>query len=1073
VKRPSGSPLIAAGTTDPLAGPRRKAVFATSNRNAALTCKPAVVTAIGPLRVLVAFFSAFVVAWPASGQEARSLSVVTPGEAGYSVRHWTVEDGLPTRIVTSLAQTPDGYLWCGSTRGLIRYDGAQFRVYSPEDDPALKGLQVLELRCDSAGRLWIGGIDGELAVYEAGRFRRIQPAEGIPAGQAGKLGEVSGADFWVKGRTDDHFYRYREGRFEAVTYPGLPASVIDRFLPDGAGVRWGVDERERVMVRFTAHGPERQPLSAPDGRSSVWAGRLFRLRDGRFAVSSSHGIYALKDSQWVLEHKFESLLTPPVLDAVQDWRGNFWISVFDQGLFVSEPHGRTRKVALPDLDSHPFIRSLLLDAEGDVWLAGNDGLYRLRRNAFRPEPQTLAESRAELANTILEDTAGSLFILLRSGWVRPKGNGWDFTALGQGDVELYTGAPSRDGSVILGYRKGYEGCFLEKVYLSGRTVTLGSLAGNPQVILESRAGVIWTGTEEGLWRWDEGRFVRLKLPGAAENSPVRALIEDREGRILVGVYGGGLYRQEGQEGWPRLTRAEDTGSEGIWAICLDDDNTLWAATDAGLARWRNGEWHVYAALHAKLLKAARSVICDDHGGLWTGSEFGVGRVDRQALNAVAAGEDVRVACDWFDRSDGLPSASCVDQQGALFKSGDGRIWVGTVKGAAVVDPVEWQSRRERLDPPPVHIEAVLVDDRPLVAPAILGEAAPAARVVVPPGSQRVEFRYTAINLAANAKERFRHRLEGLDKDWVEAGNQREVVYHHLPPGDYRFQVTAANKYGLWNEAGASVALTVQPHWWQTLWFRIGAAVFLLGLLWLTRFVKLRQLHRERSLHEEFSRRLIESQEAERKRIAAELHDSLGQNLLIAKNQLFLVQEMSGNGDGRIQPKLKQVADSVDAALDEARTISHQLRPFQLERLGLTQAIRSMVKQTADSTRIPIRSQIELVDALLPDPSEVMLYRILQEALSNMIKHADAAEVQITVGRQGRHIRMVVQDDGRGFDAEELLHPDNSSRGLGLTGFQERTKLLGGHFHCDSAPGCGTTLTFEIPIPETTPGEAKD
>ena len=455
------------------------------------------------------------------------------------------------------------------------------------------------------------------------------------------------------------------------------------------------------------------------------------------------------------------------------------------------------------------------------------------------------------------------------------------------------------------------------------------------------------------------------------------------------------------------------------------------------------------------------------------TQFGVARAERRRLNALAAGQDVPLGSDWFDRSDGLPSVYCADQQDALRELSDGRIWVGTVRGAAVLDPKEWQARREQLNAPLVNIEAVLLDDKALFDAGTGSAGVETSRIVVPSGAHRLEFRYTAINLTDNRRCRFRYRLTDVDPQWFDAGEQRVAVYHRLPPGKYNFQVTAANKYGLWNSSGATVAFTVQPHWWQSLWFRVGLGMSVLGLLWGSRSIKLRQLRREQSRHEEFSRRLIESQEAERKRIAAELHDSLGQNLLIAKNQLYLVQEMTAKQDGPLQPKLKQVADSVDAALSEARAISHQLRPFQLERLGLTKAIRSMIKQAADSTKIPIQSQIESVDTLLPNESEVMLYRILQEALSNIIKHADASKVQITIGRQGRHIRMVVEDDGRGFDAAALLHTNNSTRGLGLTGFQERTKLLAGHFHCDSALGNGTTLTFEIPIPETKSGEAKN
>jgi len=627
--------------------------------------------------------------------------------------------------------------------------------------------------------------------------------------------------------------------------------------------------------------------------------------------------------------------------------------------------------------------------------------------------------------------------------------------------------------VILGYSAGPNptNAFVEELFPTGRTEELGFVTGNPRIILESRAGTLWAGTDAGLWRRDGGRFARIQLPRASDRYPVRALAEDEQGRIFAGAYRYGLYRLDGANAWQQLTTAADVGSGAIWALHLDDEGTLWVATDSGLARWRDGEWHAYAESRSALPRLTRSVICDKDGGVWVGSQFGVARAERRKLNALAAGQDATVGSDWFDRSDGLPSIYCAEEQGALRELSDGRIWVATARGAAVLDTDKWGKQREQLDAPFVHIEAVVIDDQSLFDPGTRIASTETSRIVVPPGTHRLEFRYTAISLTANRKCRFRYRLEGADMEWVEGGEQRASVYHRLRPGNYRFRVAAANKFGLWNHGGASVAFTVQPFWWQTVWARLGLGVLVLGMLWLTRTLKLRQLQREKIRGEEFARRLIQSQEDERKRIAAELHDSLGQNLLIAKNQLSLAGEAVG--DAKTESKLEQVADSVGAALEEARAISHRLRPFQLERLGLTAAIRSMIRQTSESTKIPIKARIESVDALLPADSEVMIYRILQEALSNVVKHADASEVQIVTGRNSHHLRMVVQDDGRGFDAGRVLNGENGARGLGLSGFEERTHLLGGHFHCRSSPGQGTTLTFEIPIPESKSNEAKD
>ena len=518
LKGPPGSPLAPAGSSDYLVRPRRRAVFARLNGNADLIRKPVRFASIGPLMMLVAIFSAFAVALPAASQEAGGLPKVTPGELGFSVTHWTVEDGLPGRIITSLAQTPDGYLWCGSPAGLVRYDGARFTVFRPDEIPALKGVQVLELRCDPAGRLWIEGINGQLVVFDHGQFRRLGEADGIPADQAGKLGDVRAGDFWVKGRTDDRFFRWRAGRFEPVSFPGIPSSSIDRFLTDADGVRWGVREHERTMVRFTATGPEVQALLAPDGKSRAEAGRFFKLQDGNPAVTSSHGIYALKGTQWILRHRFSlPIVADGVLDGVEDWQGNFWVSVYGKGIVRSRPDGETSLVKLPDSGSLVFIRALLFGAEGNIWAAGDGGLYRLRRNAFRPPTDALAEMRNKTANTFLQDSKGEIWILYANGWARRTDAGWKFTAHPHPGAVLCTGAVSSDGSVILGYitRPASDMGFVEKAFPTGRTERLGSLAGNPRIILESQDGEIWVGTAAGLWRWETDRFALVQLPNAA------------------------------------------------------------------------------------------------------------------------------------------------------------------------------------------------------------------------------------------------------------------------------------------------------------------------------------------------------------------------------------------------------------------------------------------------------------------------------------------------------------------------------------------------------------------------------
>lgn len=1014
--------------------------------------------------LIIALLAAIRSALAADPKALMAARVFTASEIGYSVEHWTVEQGLPGRIITSLAQTPDGALWCGSPEGLARFDGTHFARISPEQAPALRGVRVIELRCDSDGRLWIGGIEGELVVLEKGQFRRLTDQDGLPPNQAGKFGEPLDGVFWVQGRTDNQFYRYHDGRFQAFHYPGVPSSTIDRFIADASGVRWGVQERERSMIRFEGSETKAYPLSGVEGKSAAPAGRLFRLRDGRWAVSSTFGIFALVDSRWKLRHPFTPTLPDfgvnPVLDGVEDGSGNFWVSVFDLGLVVSGPDQATSRVMLPDSSDKPFIRALTVGSEGNIWAAGNDGLYRLRRFPFRMEPGN-QELPQKAAVGFVEGTDGKVWILHRDGWLRNSGHGWEWTGNPTPQAYLWAGCRSRDNSVILAFTEhgNSDRAYADRVHHDGRVDKMGTLEGIVRVILESKSGEIWAGTEAGLWHWTGEQFYRVEFPQRSGNYAVRGLAEDHQGRWVVSVFGDGLWRREADGRWQRLTGPKDSASTEIWGLEIDSQNTIWAATDSGLARWKQDSWQFFGTRRGDLPGLARSVVCDNEAGLWIASQFGVVRVDREALDAAMSSEQTVLGTDWFDRSDGLPSVSCSDEQGALHLAADGRVWVGTLKGATVVDPREWQASRQLARAPSVAITEVVVNDRSDRLPVSRTGLLQVVETVVPGGANRVEFRYEVVDLTPNPRTRLRYRLQGIDDEWRDVGEERRATYHHLPPSKYSFHVMAANKYGQWTNPGATVPIIVEPQFWQTTWFQAGAGLAILGMVWITRLFTLRQGQRERLRREEFSRGLIQSQEIERKRIARELHDSLGQDLILIRNAAKLTLRKF-DPSPQVGEHLNQVAELASHALDNARAITSNLRPPELDRLGLTAALEAMVEKHSIHSEIELTATLENLDGRWSSDQEIHVYRVIQESLSNALKHAHPHHIRLSATMQGSAVNIAVQDDGRGFDLDQL---PTQRAGIGLTGLSERVRILSGVMELNSSPGKGTIFSCRIPI----------
>jgi signal transduction histidine kinase len=335
-------------------------------------------------------------------------------------------------------------------------------------------------------------------------------------------------------------------------------------------------------------------------------------------------------------------------------------------------------------------------------------------------------------------------------------------------------------------------------------------------------------------------------------------------------------------------------------------------------------------------------------------------------------------------------------------------------------------------------------------------------MVVGPGRPNLEFRYAAASLSAPEHVTFRYRLEEFDDDWVEAGSRRVAYYPRLPSGRYRFTVTAANRNGVWNPEVAAVAFRVAAPLWNTWPFRLAVAATLIGLLGAILWRREVGIRRVRAAHEAFAQELIESQEHERKRIARELHDGLGQDLLVARNRALLALRDTDLG-APPREQLEEITEVTARSLATVRHLAHTLTPYQLDHLGLTAALRAVVETMADSAGLQLEIAMENVDRLLPTEGEINLYRIVQEALSNVVHHADASKVTVHVRRTGPTISLTIVDDGRGF----AVHRDAEGRligGFGLSGMSERARILGSRLRVESARARGTRIEMAVPVP---------
>ncbi|MCY7360998.1 MAG: histidine kinase, partial [Ignavibacteria bacterium] len=317
------------------------------------------------------------------------------------------------------------------------------------------------------------------------------------------------------------------------------------------------------------------------------------------------------------------------------------------------------------------------------------------------------------------------------------------------------------------------------------------------------------------------------------------------------------------------------------------------------------------------------------------------------------------------------------------------------------------------------------------------------------------FEFAALIYNDPEKNQYAYRMEGFDKEWIYCGIRRFVTYTNLEPGDYVFRVRGSNNDGIWNEEGKSIRISISPPFWKTWWFKSLGVMSIIGTTGMAYQQKLSKVEKEKKAQENFSRRLIESQETERKKIASELHDTVAHEILITKNKIALGYKDTQDPD-KIKTLLNDISELSTNTLNEVRSISYNLHPHQLERLGLTKAIKSIVNNIAKSTEINFTAAIDNIDNIFSKELEINIYRIVQECFNNIIKHSRATEAVLNISRHKSNIIIIISDNGKGFSK-------NVTKGIGMNSIEERIKLYNGSLKINSEINKGAFMKIIIPM----------
>ena len=1010
---------------------------------------------------LVALFWALAALCPCSFALNPSLDINQYGHTA-----WTIRDGFLKGRIYSMTQTADGYLMLGTEFGLVRFDGIRNVDWAPPSGQRLPSNNIRSLLTSRDGTLWIGTLEG-LASWKDGTLTHYP--------------EVAGQHVYT-------LIEDREGTVWAGTF-ALPTARLCE-ISGGKAKCFGADGSLGQWVESVYE----------DNAGRIWAGAatgLWRWKPGPpkrhvlpYAIDTDQGIvddenrsgliviadhlFHMDDGETV-EYRLPSVRWPfNPLGMLRDRDGGLWIGTLEHGL-LHVYRGKTDVFSPRDGLSGDHVRCLFEDREGNIWVATGDGLDRFR---------ALSVSSVSVKQGLSSPSAMSVL-------VDHEGAVWSGTAEGlnkwkDGQITIYRapGRPKRTAPLNW------------EVDARVREITDPGIADNQVgALYEDDRGRLWVSTVGGISLFEHGRFTRVR---SAPDGWVNGITGDGSGGVWIAYQDRGLYHlaQEqvvDQFPWAKLghgvpsSMLPDPKRKGLWlgffkggvvyfdgaqlraaygtkeglgagrvmGLRLDADGVLWAATEGGLSRIKDGR--------VINLSSANGLPCDgvhwtvEDNFFWLYSPCGLVRISRMELEAWASQPNRTIQPTVLGASDGVRLVALLTgYTPRVSQSADGKIWFAHLDSISVIDPGHLLSNDL---PPPVHVEEVSAD-RKIYWQNSPGDLSGKLRLTqLPPLSRDVVIDYTALSLTAPEKIRFKYKLQGYDREWRDAGNQRQAFYSNLPPHSYRFRVIACNNSGVWNEAGDTLEFSIAPAYYQTNWFRASVVAAFFLVLWALYRARLHQIAREFSAH-------LEGRVDERLRVARDLHDTLLQSFQGLMPVFQTARNLLPGKSDRAAEVLDEGLDDAADAIVEGRNAIQNLRAKPsldsdlgslLNAAGQELAQAPEAEGSAPAFRVVVEGSRQPLAPLLQDE----IYRIGREMLRNAFRHAHSARIEAEIRYERDMFRLRIRDDGKGIDSSVLKEGARAGH-WGLAGMHERAKKMGGRLKIWSEPGAGTEADLTVP-----------
>ena len=752
----------------------------------------------------------------------------------YNCWTWSRQNGLTASGINAIVQTQDGFLWFGTASGLLRFDGIQFKLFDLHTVAGLQNSYVTSLAdARSGGRsggLWVGLQLNSFGFFDGQSFS-FRGAK-TPTLNVRSILEGKDGTLWLAAEQQAARLN-RTGELETVQSPDAPTNAI-------ADVHCCYEDRQgRVWFGTATHGvyywQDWKVTKIPDPALDVTI--VFSIvedLDGQIWIGTGNGLYGYDASLKRLEIP---MLTTEIRTLLVDRHGVLWIGTSYEGL-ARYQNGTYDYLQKADGLASDSVRAIAEDREGSLWVGTRDGLSQISDVKF-PIQRAALNPKFQNAVSVAASRRGGVWITSVDGviYFDPKTKTYT-TPEGVTNTYIKRVLEARNGDLYWIY-----GSHELVVFSGGKTVATYAAPDILVGMVEDKQGVV-VSAGNTLYRAGTNNFQPYTFKNGREPPFywILNLASGKDGVIWVASVNGIFRVKDGD--YQQWSAAEGLSDTRVYSLFEDQDGTVWAGLQSGIARLKDNKIRLISRKNGLFDDNIYAIEPDDLGNFWVDSSRGISRVTGRSLNDVADGITNQVDCADFDGIESVKVADKTDQERVAVKTADGRIWFPGPHGVVTIDPAHIPTNPAV---PPVSIEQVLANGREFVRHG---------NAVVPPGQGELEFHYTALSFIAPDRVQFRYRLEGYDKDWVDAGSRRMAFYTNLKPGHYTFRVIAANADGVWNETGDALQIELRPHYYQTSWFRLacGGLAFaaLVGIyLRRVRHMKLKQqaLQKNRDLLE--------------------------------------------------------------------------------------------------------------------------------------------------------------------------------------------------------------------------------